>query len=200
MNKFSRILTIFVTVLCVAFMSVAAVSVAARTDWKTAATKTYPKSRIAEQQQILQKLDESIADFSAQQKTLLAAIDADVKALRDPATGREVELEKQLAQFELQAQQIAKQIEEEARKADTKLETLALRRDDVSRLQNQFDEFVSQKQAAEAESKRLRDLLFQARGVLERVQRRRQLLESQNQTPPDGAYEKDPSPADRGSQ
>lgn len=185
MNKFSRILTIFVTFLCVAFMSVAAVSVAARTDWKLAAQKTYPKATITEQQQKLQKLDESIAAVNAEQKTVLAAIDADVKALRDPMTGREVELEKQLAQLEAQAQQVAKQIEEQARKADAKLETLALRRDDVSRLQNQFDEFVSQKQAAEAESKRLRDLLFQARGVLERVERRRQLLESQS-----GGYEK----------
>lgn len=180
MQKFSRILTIFVTVLCVAFMSVAAVSTAARTDWKTVATKTYPKSRIAEQQQALQKLDEGIADVNTQQKALVAAIEADVKALRDPTTGREVEIEQHLVQLETQAQQIAKQIEDQARKADVKLETLALRRDDVSRLQNQFDEFVSQKQAAEAESKRLRDLLFQARGVLDRVQRRRQLLESQS--------------------
>jgi chromosome segregation ATPase len=195
MNKFSRILTIFVTVSCVAFMSVTAVMTTARSDtnWRTIATKVYTKTQINEQQQELTRLGGLIDGVNAEQKQVTAAIEADVKALRDPMAGREVELEQQLAQMEATAQQVAKQIEEQARKADAKLETLALRRDDVARLQNQFDEFVSQKQAAEAESKRLRDLLFQARGVLERVQRRRALLESQNgpqAAPDEDGYEK----------
>lgn len=176
MNKFSRLLTIFVTVLSVAFMSVAAVSTAARTDWKEAATKTWKKARISEQQQELRDLEEKITAVGNEQKLALASIEADVKALTDPATGREAELEQNLAQLEQQARQLAKDIEEQARKADTKLETLSLRRDDVARLQNQFDEIVSQKEAAQQEAKRLRDLLVQAKGVLDRVERRREAL------------------------
>ena len=180
MNKFSRPLTIFVTVLCISFMGVAAVSTAARTDWKTIATKTYPKTRIGEQQQQITKLDEEITAVNEEQKRVVAAMEADVKALTDPTTGREAELEQLLEQLVTQAQQVAKEIEQQARKEDTKLDTLSLRRDDVARLQNQFDEFVSQKDAALAESKRLRDLLVQAQGLLERAQRRLELLESQS--------------------
>ncbi|HTI50105.1 MAG TPA: hypothetical protein VL475_04110 [Planctomycetaceae bacterium] len=179
MTKFSRSLTIFVTVLAVAFMGVAAVTTATSTDWKEAATKKFPKARISEQQEQIRKLDEGISATENALKLALAGIAADVKALSDPETGRESELEKQLAGTEQRARELAQQIEAQARKADAKLEELQLRREDTVRLENQFAELQSQKVATQAEVKRLGDLLFQAKGMLDRVRRRRESLEAQ---------------------
>jgi chromosome segregation ATPase len=184
MNKFSRCLTVFVAVICVAFMGVAALSTATYTDWKTIATKEYPRAEITKQAETIRGLEDDIKRAEDARVAALAAIAVDEKAISDPATGREVLLEQQLAQLQVQAHTLAEQFETEAKKAGAKLDELTLRREDTVRLQNQHDELVSQKLAAQAEVKRLRDLLFQARGVLERVERRRAALESQK-----GQYE-----------
>jgi chromosome segregation ATPase len=190
MTKFSRLLTIFVTVLAVAFMGVAAVSTATWTDWKKVANERYPQNDIAKQKQDLAALDELSKAVDKAQQLAVAGIDADVKAIADPATGREVQLEKMLAQLEQKTLELAEQVELQARKADVKLDDLKLRREDVMRLQSQFDELVSQRQASQADVKRLQDLLFQAEAVLQRVERRREALESETgQGPKKPPYE-----------
>lgn len=179
MTTFSRVLTIAVTVFAVLFMGVTVVMTATRTDWKEVATQKFKKTDIAKQQEQIRAFEEQTAAFEAARQRALAAIAADEKAIDDPNTGREVEMEKLLTTLVEQAHTLAGEAEEQARKADVKLEEMRLRRDDAVRLQNQFDELVSQKVAAEAEAKRLRDLLFQAKGVLERLKRRQQSLEEQ---------------------
>jgi chromosome segregation ATPase len=179
MTKFSRLLTIAVTVLAVAFMGVALVTTATWTDWKKVANEQYPKNVIVEQQKSITKLQEEITTVEADQKSAVAGIEADVKALSDPATGREAELEKLHADLENKIRELAQQVEAEARKADVKLDELKLRREDVVRLQAQFDDLASQREASQIEVKRLQDLLFQARAMLERVERRRQWLEAE---------------------
>ncbi len=179
MTTLSRVLTIAVTVFAVLFMGVTAVMTATRTDWKEVATQKFKKADIARQQEQIKALEDRIAELEAARQRALAAIAADEKAIDDPNTGREAEMEKLLADWVQQAHTLAGEAEEQARKADVKLEELKLRREDAVRLQNQFDELVSQKVAAETEAKRLRDLLFQARGVLERLKRRQQSLEEQ---------------------
>lgn len=179
MTTFSRVLTIAVTVFAVLFMGVTVVMTATRTDWKEVATQKFKKTDIAKQQEQIRAFEEQTAAFEAARQRALAAIAADEKAIDDPNTGREVEMEKLLTTLVEQAHTLAGEAEEQARKADVKLEEMRLRRDDAVRLQNQFDEIVSQKDAAKAEAKRLRDLLFQAKGVLERLKRRQQSLEEQ---------------------
>lgn len=179
MTKFSRLLTIFVTVLAVSFLGVAAVSTTAWTDWKEVATKQYPKAEIAKQQETLRKLDEESAAVDKLQQHAVASIEADVQSISDPASGREAQLEKLLAQVEQQTRELAQQVEGQARKSDARLDELKLRREDIARLQSQYEELVSQRQSAQADVKRLQDLLFQATAMLERVERRRQWLESE---------------------
>lgn len=197
MTRFSRSLTIFVTILSIVFMGVAAVTTATSTDWKEIATKKFPKSRINEQQEQIRKLDESIKATDDAQKLAIAAIATDIKALTDPATGREAELEKQLAATEQRAHELAQQIEAQARKAEAKLDELQLRREDTVRLANQFAELQSQKVATQAEVKRLQDLLFQARGMLDRVRRRHESLEAQIRGTPEAPETPAPAAAEK---
>jgi chromosome segregation ATPase len=180
MKKFARPLTILVTVLAVVYMAVAAVGTATFTDWK--GVRKAQDEELRSQQAALADLDKRLADVDDKvRQAAEAAIAADEKALTDPATGREAELEKMLAQLEQRAHEVAQQIEVKARESNAKLDELKMRREDTVRLQGQHDELVSQKEAAEAEARRLRDLLHQARGVLERAQRRQRALESQVQ-------------------
>ncbi|MSR56179.1 MAG: hypothetical protein EXS05_00660 [Planctomycetaceae bacterium] len=179
MTKLSRCLTILVTVLAVAFLGVAAVTTAGRTDWQKIATKDFPKAAIATQQETIAELEKQIKITSDVMAGSAEAIAVDVKALTDPMTGREVVLERELEALIAQAHDLAVKTETEARTADARLDELKLRREDTVRLQNQFDELVSQKVAAQSEVKRLRDLLFQAQGVLERAIRRRKALQAE---------------------
>lgn len=184
MNKFSRPLTILVTVLAVVYMAVAAAGTATWTNWK--AVTDAQKAELDRQQSILSDpktgLDPRIS--TVEDGIRLAAeesIKADIAALTDPATGRESELEKMLADLEQQAHQLAQQVEAAARKTDAKLDELKQHREETVRLRGQYDELVSQKLAAQADAKRLQDLLYQARAVLDRVRRRQEALKSQIQ-------------------
>lgn len=183
MTRFSRVLTIVVTVLAVMFMGVAMVTTATSANWRDVATKQFPKAEIQKQQQQLQELEEKIKQVDAAQQLAVVTIEADVKALTDPATGREATLEKTvMAPLEEQTRKVAQEAEVQARKADTRLDELKLRRDDIVRLRGQHDELESQRQASQAEVKRLEDLLFQAKAMLDRVERRRAWLESETKS------------------
>lgn len=179
MTKISRCLTILVTVLAVAFLGVAAVTTAGRTDWKTVATKDFPKKTNDDLKAAIDELDKQIKIYGDLNTGSAEAIAVDIKALTDPETGREVVLERELEALIVQAHELAVTVEAEARKTDARLDELKLRREDTVRLQNQFDELVSQKVAARGEVKRLKDLLFQAQGVLERAIRRRTALQAE---------------------
>lgn len=180
MTRFSRILTIFVTVLAIAFMGVAMVATATWTNWRDIALNKFPSAEISKQKETLARLQKEAEATDKEQQLAVAAIDADVKAISDPETGREAVLEKSvLSALEEQTRRVAQEVEAQARKADAKLGELKLRREDIARLQSQFDELVSQRQASQADVKRLEDLLFQAKAMLERVERRREWLESE---------------------
>lgn len=178
MIKFSRILTVAVTVLAVAFMSVAAVAVAVRTDWR-ARTKQFSSAEISEQQQKISELDRQIKATEDELQASAAAIASDVTALTNPAGGAEARLEAQIKELVEQSRKLAGEIEVAASNSQSRLDELSLRREDAFRLEMQYDELVAQKQAAQAEVKRLQDLLIQAKGVRERVERRQKSLQEQ---------------------
>ncbi|MGQ0636887.1 MAG: hypothetical protein ACT4QC_19945 [Planctomycetaceae bacterium] len=188
MTRFSRILTVLVTALSVGFMAVAAAAVAVSTDWK-ARLNEFPKSKITAQQQKISELSTALADTERAQKAWVAGVDADVKALADPNTGREAQLEARLNMLNELAHKLFEQIEVAARQEQAKLDELKLRREDKYRLEAQYDEIVSQKQAALADVRRLRDLLVQAEGMLKRVQERNKSLHAEARDGHDGLPE-----------
>ncbi len=179
MTKASKALTILLTVFSIVFMGVAAVMSTVRTDWKEKATKEFPKSRIAEQTDKLASLQKEIDSYEKQQKDAAAAIAADIKAFTDPQTGREAQLEAELDALVKQIHELAAQIETEAKKVQLKQDEDKRLREEVTRLKAQYDDLVSQKLDVEANGRRLKDLLFQAKGVLERVTHRLDLLKAE---------------------
>jgi cell division protein FtsL len=193
MTKTSKALVIAVTVFTVIFMGVAAVMSTARTDWKAKATKEFPSSQIAAQRETIQKLDQGIEDLGRQQKIAEAGIAADEKALFAAETGREAVLEVELKQLIDEAHTLAEQIEVAAKKVEVKQDEDKRLREEVTRLKSQYDDLVAQKDDALTSVKRLRDLLFQAKGVLERVEKRQKALDAEK--PRDGTYEDRPAPA-----
>ena len=112
-------------------------------------------------------------------------IEADTQALVAENTGREATLEAELLQLIEQAHTVAEQVEAEAKKVQLKQDEDTRLREEVTRLKSQYEDLLDQKQSALSNVQRLRDLLFQARGVLERVKRRKAALE--------GEYDPQPS-------
>jgi len=193
MTKSSKALTIVLTVFSILFMGVAAVMSTVRTDWRDKATKEFPKSKIAEQKERIDSLDKEIASLERQQKEAAVAIEADVKSFLAPQIGREAQLETELEGLIKTVRDLAGQIETEAKKVQLKQDEDKRLRDEVTRLKTQYDDLVSQKYDVEEIVKRQRDLLFQAKGVLERVTNRLNLLKAQ-----EGGETYDPLPAPAG--
>jgi len=179
MTKSSKALTILLTVFSLLFMGVAAVMSTVRTDWKAKATTEFPKSKINEQKEKIETLEKEIASLEKQQKDAAAWIDADVKSFTDPQVGREVQLEKELDGLVKTIRDLAAQIETDAKKVQLKQDEDKRLRDEVTRLKAQYEDLVSQKLDVEQTVKRQRDLLFQAKGVLERVTHRLNLLKAE---------------------
>jgi chromosome segregation ATPase len=179
-TKVSKSLAVAVTAFSVLFLGVAAVTTATRTDWKTKATKEFPKATINEQTQKLQELDSQIVFVEKAITDAREFARADVQAIvdKDPAKGREANWETQLAALENQEHKLAEETEIEASKVNAKQDELTRRRDEIVRLRAQYEDLVAQKLAALADVKRLRDLLVQAQGTLDRVVRRQELLQS----------------------
>jgi chromosome segregation ATPase len=193
MTKFSKILTVLVTTFCVLFMGIAAVMSTAQTDWKAKATKDFPKSRITEQQTQIADLGKEIESLKRQQDAAEAGIVTDSLAITAPETGRVAKLETELGQLIDEARKVADQVEEAAKKVGDKQDDDKRLREEVTRLKSQFEDLVAQKEDAVANVKRLRDLLFQARGILDRVNKRRESLESEQGK----VYDRDNSSSDR---
>jgi chromosome segregation ATPase len=178
MTKASKALVIAVAVFSVIFMGVAAVMSTARTDWKEKATKEFPSSQIAKQRERIQELDKGIEEVARQQKAAEVAIAADVKAVFAAETGREAVLEVELKQLIEEAHNLAEQVEAAAKNVEIRQDEDKRLREEVTRLRSQYDDLVAQKEDALASVKRLKDLLFQAKGVLERVEKRQKALDA----------------------
>jgi len=179
MTKASKVLAVAVAVFSIIFMGVAAVMSTVRTDWKEKATKEFPKSRISEQQTQIADLDKEIESVTKQHDAARAGIEADVQAIIAQQTGREAQREKELAALIEEAHTLSEQFEVEAKKVQAKQEEDKRLREDVTRLKSQYEDLVAHKDDALANVKRLRDLLFQANGLLERVKKRRDALEAE---------------------
>lgn len=174
MTRFSRILTIVVTLFSIGFMAVAAVAVVVRTDWRARA-KEFPDPKLNEQQQQIAALDTQIGTTEKNLKDWNDAVEADDKLLSD----RIALLQNELQTLEDRSHKLSEEIEAAAARTQTRLDDLKLRREDIFRLQAQYDELVAQKHAVEEDVKRLKDLLIQAQGVLLRVESRHKSLEAE---------------------
>jgi chromosome segregation ATPase len=179
MTKTSKVLTVLVTAFSILFLGITAVMSTAQTDWKKKAKDEFPKSRIAEQTAQLDDLRKEIESLDKQQKLAEEGIKADSLALTTPETGRVAQLEAELTQLVDEAHKVAVQVEAEAKKVGAKQDQGKHLRDRVTRLTSQYEDLVAQKEDALANVKRLRDLLFQARGVLDRVKKRQEALEAE---------------------
>jgi chromosome segregation ATPase len=179
MTKTSKHLTIVVTVFSIVFMGITAVMSTVRTDWKARATKEFPKDRIAAQMTQLQDLEKEIADLKLRQESAAKNIAADVQAIVAEQVGREAQLQTELAQLIEEAHTLAEQIEVEGKKVQLKQEEDKRLREEVTRLKEQYDDLVAQRSEAIDTVKRQRDLLFQAKGILERVTRRMESLRAE---------------------
>jgi hypothetical protein len=167
----SKVLTVLVTALSLAFLGAAAVSSVARTDWKLKANE-YPRNKTQELQGKIDLLKAEADNYAQQTPLVVAAIDTDQKSMIAKA---EV-LKAFSVQQESEDKKLRQQNDATAVAAQGKLDVDKARREEVVRLQAQFEELLSQRLAAEAEVARLRDLLNQSRGVLERAARRNQSL------------------------
>lgn len=169
----SKVLTVLVTALSLAFLGAAAVSSVARTDWKGKANE-YPRNKTQELQGKIDALKAEAENYAKQTPLVVAAIDTDSKAM---VTKADV-LKAYSTEQEAEDKQLRQKNDAVAVTAQAKLDVDKARREEVVRLQAQFEELLSQRIAAEAEVSRLRDLLNQSRGVLERAARRNESLKT----------------------
>ncbi|MBS0260742.1 MAG: hypothetical protein JSS02_02200 [Planctomycetes bacterium] len=190
MTKASKVLTVLVTFFSVFYMGIAFMMWTVRTDWKEKATKEFPKSRISEQQTKISDLDKEIADVDKNHTLAKKSIGVDVVAITAPEIGREARLEAEWAALATEATRIAAQVDAEAKKVQLKEVEDKRLREDVQRLFSQYEDLVAQRSEAEANVKRQQDLLFQAKGVLERVQLRARMLDAAEGKEYDGAEPK----------
>jgi chromosome segregation ATPase len=188
MTKFSKVLTVLATFLSIAFMGLAFVS------WATALTDhrqrdTDLKARIQPQKDRLTQLEGEIARTENRLKDAQLAIAADLPAFK----ARETLYQTQLDELAKTSGELSVQIAALSKKAREVGDEASLRREEGIQLANQLAELRAQKADAETEKQKLTDLLVQAQGVLDRVQRRNGNLKSDL---PAGAYDDAAAPAE----
>jgi chromosome segregation ATPase len=132
------------------------------------------KKILQEQQQKIQTIEQSLPGMQAALEQARQAIDVDVKAI----SARAQELEAQRVQVAAAVADLERQADAKAKQADGTAQVVKLRYQELLRLRNELEELKSQAAAAVSEEARLRDLLYQVEGDLERVKRRQQLLKS----------------------
>jgi hypothetical protein len=195
-TKISKVLTVLVTVLSLAFLGATAVSSIARTDWKSKLNE-YPRAKSQELQTQIDALKKQSDEYAALTPQTLAAIAADQKAM----VAKSVVLNQYAATLEAEDEKLREANAATAVTAQEKLDIDKLRREEVQRLQAQYEELVSQRGAAEAEVLRLRDLVYQTRGVLQRAVSRNESLKEtlgrQDPAPYDPAQDEDRLPPAR---
>lgn len=176
MNKASKILTIFLVFASVAFAGFSAVSFLARSDLKSKAA-VFP-DKIAAQQKILEEIEPEIVRFEARLKEAQIAIKLDLEGIKR----RETALEAELKKLQADSREISAKITAEVKKAQQVRDVAKARREDSIRLSSELGILQTQLHAAMAERQRLKDLLRQAEGTLERAERRKLLLEADGAT------------------
>jgi hypothetical protein len=172
MTKLSKVLVVLVTVLAVGQLGVALVSSAARTDWKAKAAE-FPRAKTQEWKSEAESFNRRRDDAARQTEEARKFIEIDGKAL----SARADAWAQSLSQLADQEHALRNQNAAEAVTVQARQDLDSARRAEVERLALQYQELVAQKEAALTEARRLRDLLYQSRGVLERALRRQQLLE-----------------------
>ena len=177
MTKTSKFLTILVTFFSILYMGTAFMMWAVQVNWKEKANVEFPKKTIDDQKVRIQELDQLIAATDKQHEEAKKGIAADILAISAPEIGRAALLEKEWAQLNVEVSNVAGQIEAEAKKVQAKQDEDKKLREDVQRLQSQYQDLVEQRTDAEANVKRLRDLLVQSEGVLARLRARSRLLD-----------------------
>ncbi|MFM8583562.1 MAG: hypothetical protein ACKOFW_19020 [Planctomycetaceae bacterium] len=168
LTKISQSLTVLVTVLSLAFMGGAMASSIARTNWKEKVANEFPRAKIQELQTQIDAYTKERDNYAALVQPTLAAIEADQKAMVAKA-GMLNEYARKLETDDVAAREANAA---SAVTAQQKLDTDKARREEVQRLFAQYEELLSQRQEAESEVRRLRDLLYQSRGVLQRAEGR----------------------------
>lgn len=171
MTKVGKILTVLLVFASVTFMGVASVNWVVSTNYKTQAAE-FPEKIDAQKKEIAD-LDTEIPRWEARLKDAEASIKADVAAIKR----RQETVEKQLKALHDELSDVNAQVVAETKKAQAVRDEAKLRREEAIALSNQLEELRSQKDAALFEQKRLSALLVQATGTLERVERRKELLE-----------------------
>lgn len=172
-TKISKILTILVTVLSLSFLGATAVSSIARTNWKEKAAE-FPEKKAQELQTEITGLNQERDNYTALIGQTSKTIEIDQAAM----LARETNLQQYAKTLETEDRKLREQNSTESQSAQEKLDVDKMRREEIQRLQAQYEELVSQREAAQSEVKRLRDLLYQERGVLQRAQRRQQSLQT----------------------
>ena len=172
MTKFSKVLTVLAAVLSVAFMGVAFVAKATQTDWK--ARDAELKAKIQPQKDQIDRLTAEITRYENRLNDAKLSIAADVPAIQVRAKNYQASLEA-LAK---KSAELSAEIAETSRKATIVSDEAKLRREEGVQLANQLAELRAQRAAIEVDKQKLTDLLVQARGVLERVERRNRNLKA----------------------
>jgi chromosome segregation ATPase len=178
MTKISKVLTILTAFMAVAFMGFTASSFYTQFNWK--AKKAEIEAKIPPQREELNRLDTEITRYEGRLTEAKAAIEADLKAIE----ARRKYLQAQLDDLAKKSSEASTQIAEATRKATQVRDEAKLRREEGLQLANQLAELRSQKSAADEQKRKLTDLLVQARGVLERAERRAATLERDGATAP----------------
>lgn len=129
-------------------------------------------AKVTAQQDELQQLEQQIPVVQSGIEQAKSAIATDLKAMSD----RQAELDKQLRELTATIVATAKEADAKTQEAQQKYGTLKLRREEYLMMSTQLKELRAERQLAEAEVQKLRDLLMAMKGNLERAERRQKLL------------------------
>lgn len=146
-----------------------------------ASPKTLPAGYIAAlkhqaQRQQTQKtsIEQQITAVAARKKEAQELIAADM-----PAIKKRIELlNEEITQQAAESRQIADEILVKTADAQKINDEIVVRREETERMRTQLEELRAQHSLMEEKKRRLADLLTQARGLLERAQRRYDLIKS----------------------
>lgn len=149
---------------------------------------------------VLNALKKQFSDLNEEKQQLTKRIGELEKALKDSKDLIEVDklamkarqeaLEKERRKVVAETIEVAAQAAAKSKEVYAQYDLAKLRRQEWILMNNQLQEIRTQKEAAVKESGRLRDLLYQSQGDLERAERRQQLLLRDGAK--DAEYDEDP--------
>lgn len=136
------------------------------------------RAKLNDQEQELQRLNESIPALQNRTKQAAELIAMDIEGMHR----RQDELEAQLQDLTQQIAAVAKQADEQTKKAKETYDLVSHRREEYILIKNQLEELRVHRTAIEAERQLLRDLLVQTRENLRLAERRQILLQQDGAT------------------